>query len=78
MNQNRQEHLEAQQGCYRCRCYLIEVGNCADIMFAVFSDSVFAGAPNPPVKLYETAEKKLGIRTSERSTTTIHAIIINR
>ena len=47
-------------------------------MFEAFSDSAFEGAPKPPVMSYETAEKKLGIRTSERKTAITQAMMIHR
>ena len=57
---------------------LSEDGNWACTILDALSASVFGGAPNPPVKSYETAEKKLGIRTSESRTATTQAMMIHR
>jgi hypothetical protein len=47
-------------------------------MLAAFSASVLAGPTSPPVMSYDTAEKKLGIRTSEKRTAMTHAMMIQR
>ena len=57
---------------------LLELGNSDRIMLAALVDIVLEGPPNPPVKSYETDEKKLGIRTSESITATTQAAMIHR
>src|SRR5579864_4609531 len=57
---------------------LLPPGNSAARMFAALCDSVFVGPPIPPVTLYETAEKKLGIKRSEPTSAITQAMMINR